>query len=32
MNSTVIKDKFISASSLCAAVGTSACSAAGIKP
>ncbi len=32
MNDTVIKDKFISASTLCGAVGTSACSAAGIKP
>ena len=32
MNSTVIKDKFISASALCTAVGQSACSAAGITP
>jgi D-xylose transport system substrate-binding protein len=32
MNSTVIKDKFISASTLCAAVGASACSAAHITP
>ena len=32
MNSTVIKDKFISASTLCAAVGASACSAANITP
>jgi D-xylose transport system substrate-binding protein len=32
MNSTVIKDKFISASALCTAVGTSACSSAGITP
>ncbi|HUE58051.1 MAG TPA: substrate-binding domain-containing protein, partial [Acidimicrobiales bacterium] len=32
MNSTVIKDQFISAASLCQAVGTAACSAAGITP
>jgi D-xylose transport system substrate-binding protein len=32
MASTVIKDNFISASALCTAVGTSACSAAGITP
>ena len=32
MNSTVIKDQFISASALCAAVGTSVCSTAGITP
>ena len=32
MNSTVIKDKFISASTLCAAVGASACSAANLTP
>jgi D-xylose transport system substrate-binding protein len=31
MNSTVIKDKFISASTLCSAVGASKCKAAGIK-
>lgn len=32
MNSTVIKDKFIDAKALCASVGASACSAAGITP
>ena len=32
MNDTVIKDGFISASTLCTAVGTAACSAAGITP
>jgi len=32
MNATVIKDQFISASTLCTAVGNSACSAAGITP
>jgi len=32
MNSTVIKDKFVSASALCSAVGAAACSAAGITP
>lgn len=32
MNSTVIKDNFISASTLCSAVGTSTCQAAGITP
>lgn len=32
MASTVIKDKFISATTLCTAVGTSVCSAAGITP
>ena len=32
MNSTVIKDKFISASTLCAAVGASTCSKVGITP
>jgi D-xylose transport system substrate-binding protein len=32
MNSTVIKDQFISASTLCAAVGASVCTAAGITP
>ena len=32
MNSTVISDKFISASTLCTAVGSSVCSAAGITP
>jgi D-xylose transport system substrate-binding protein len=32
MNSTVIADKFISASTLCAAVGASTCSSAGITP
>jgi D-xylose transport system substrate-binding protein len=32
MNATVIKDKFISASTLCAAVGTAACTAAHITP
>lgn len=32
MNSTVIKDQFISAASLCQAVGTAACTAAGITP
>jgi D-xylose transport system substrate-binding protein len=32
MNSTVIKDKFIDASTLCSAVGSSVCSSAGITP
>jgi hypothetical protein len=32
MNSTVIKDQFVSAQSLCTAVGQAACSAAGITP
>jgi hypothetical protein len=32
MASTVIKDKFVSASALCTAVGASVCSAAGITP
>jgi len=32
MNSTVIKDQFISASSLCSAVGNSVCTSAGITP
>jgi D-xylose transport system substrate-binding protein len=32
MNETVIKDRFVSASALCTAVGASACSAAGITP
>jgi len=32
MNSTVIKDQFISASTLCTAVGSSVCTAAGITP
>ncbi len=32
MNSTVIKDKFVSSSALCSAAGAAACSAAGITP
>jgi D-xylose transport system substrate-binding protein len=32
MNSTVIKDQFISASALCTAVGNSVCASAGITP
>jgi ABC-type xylose transport system substrate-binding protein len=32
MNATVIKDQFVSAQSLCTAVGAAACSAAGITP